>query len=205
MKQKDFHMIDQKIIESFSDENQKTYQTVERYVLQHQKNEFKAKLILEAVCKQMETETVTLPKGVKAYVQQVERSISTKEKTKEYQKQMIDKWSIAGLFETMCGYIVLLFVKEFITQHYLINFSIDILVAIIAFYITLHNTRNQYRYIQMMKMTNKPLMIVIMGYVCGLVIAVFSAKSPFDISFLILVIAYIVSKRLFDQEVTQKK
>ena len=153
----------------------------------------------------METETVILPKGVKAYVQQIEKSISTKEKTKEYQKQMIDKWSIAGLFETMCGYIVLLFVKEFINQHYLINFSIDILVAIIAFYITLHNTRNQYRYIQMMKMTNKPLMIVIMGYVCGVVIAVFSAKSPFDISFMILVIAYIVSKRLFDQEVTQKK
>lgn len=153
----------------------------------------------------MQTETVTLPKGVKVSVQQVEKSVSTKVKTKEYQKQIIDKWSMAGLFETMCGYIVLLFVKEFINQHYLIHFSIDILVAIVAFYITLHNTRNQYRYIQMMKVTHKPLMIVVMGYVCGLVIAIFSAKSPFDISFLILVIAYIVSKRLFDQEVTQKK
>ena len=47
----------------------------------------------------------------------------------------------------MCGYIVLLFVKELLTDNYLINFSVDVLVAIVAFYITLHNLINQYKLI----------------------------------------------------------
>lgn len=197
--------INKQRIESLSQDNLKTYQVVERYVMKHQKNQMKVHLILDAVLTQMENETVLLPQGVKAYVRQIEKSISDKEKTQTYQKEIIDQWTMAGLFETMCGYIVLLFVKELITQHYLIHFSIDVLIAIIAFYITLHNTKKQYQYIQTMTVSYKPLMIVMMGYVCGLIVAVISAKSPFDISFLILVIAYIVSKRLFDQEIKQKK
>lgn len=197
--------INKRRIENLSQENQKTYQTVERYVMKHQKNQMKVHLILDAVLKQMENETVLLPQGVKTYVHQIEKTISMKEKTKDDQKKAIDQWTMAGLFETMCGYIVLLFIKELITQHYLIHFSIDVLIAIVAFYITVHNTRNQYCYIYTMNISYKPLMIVLMGYACGLIVAVISAKSPFDISFLILVIAYIVSKRLFHQEVIQRK
>ena len=67
----------------------------------------------------------------------------TKKQVAEIKKEILEKYTIFGLWQTMCGYIVLLFVKELLIDNYLINFSIDVLVAIVAFYITLHNLVNQ--------------------------------------------------------------
>lgn len=117
-------------------------------------------------------------------------------------EEMLEKYLIAGLWQTMCGYIVLLFVKELLTDNYLISFSVDVLVAIIAFYITLHNLVNQYKLIKENSISMKPFSFQIFGFIVGLFIVIMTLKSPFDISFAILVVAFITSKKMFEKELS---
>ena len=124
----------------------------------------------------------------------------TKKQVAQIKKEILEKYTISGLWQTMCGYIVLLFVKELLIDNYLINFSIDVLVAIVAFYITLHNLVNQYKLINEYNISKKPFIFQIFGYIVGLFIVIITLKSPFDISFAILVIAFLTSKKMFEKE-----
>lgn len=127
----------------------------------------------------------------------------TKKELLESKKQTQDKYKICGLWQTMCGYIVLMFVKELISGHYLINLAIDGLVAVVAFYITLHNLASQHKLIQVNKITKKPFIVQIVGMAVGLFIAIITAASPFDITFLILVIAFLTSQKMFEKELNK--
>lgn len=118
------------------------------------------------------------------------------------QKQAyIDQYTISGLWVTMCGYIVLLFMKEFLTQHYLIGFSIDLLVAVVFFYIALHNLLKQKHVLDELKLPLKPLQVEIVGFVAALFVVIITCYSPFDISFLLLVMTYLTSKKMVVKEI----
>ena len=129
----------------------------------------------------------------------------TKKQVAQIKKEILEKYTISGLWQTMCGYIVLLFVKELLIDNYLINFYIDVLVAIVAFYITLHNLLNQYKLINEYNISKKPFIFQIFGYIVGLFIVIITLKSPFDISFAILVIAFLTNKKLFEKELDSIK
>lgn len=130
---------------------------------------------------------------------------STKKELEKLKKEILEKYTIAGLWQTMCGYIVLLFIKELLTNNYLISFSVDILVAIIAFYITIHNLINQYKLIKEYSISMKPFYFQIFGFVIGLFIIIITLKSPFDISFAILVVALLTNKKIFEKEFNEIK
>ncbi|HRM91282.1 MAG TPA: hypothetical protein PLK68_12590 [Thomasclavelia ramosa] len=111
---------------------------------------------------------------------------TSKKRLKEIKKEVLEKYIIAGLWQTMCGYIV--------------SFSVDVLIAIIAFYVTLHNLVNQYKLIKENRLSLKPFSFQIFGIIVGLFIVILTLKSPFDISFAILVIAFLTSKKMFEKE-----
>lgn len=113
----------------------------------------------------------------------------------------LEKYTISGLWMTMCGYIVLLFVKELLSGHYFVSFSIDMLVAVFAFYMTLHHIVKQYQILHELKMKKKCFMIQIVGLLLGLLIACITYQSPFDVSFVILVMAFITNKKIFEKEI----
>ena len=123
---------------------------------------------------------------------------TSKKRLKEIKKEVLEKYIIAGLWQTMCGYI--LFIKELLTDNYLVSFSVDVLIAIIAFYVTLHNLVNQYKLIKENRLSLKPFSFQIFGIIVGLFIVILTLKSPFDISFAILVIAFLTSKKMFEKE-----
>lgn len=129
----------------------------------------------------------------------------TKKELETKKKEILEKYTIAGLWQTMCGYIVLLFIKELLTNNYLISFSIDILVAIVAFYITIHNSINQYKLIKASNISMKPFYFQMFGFIVGLFIVIMTLKSPFDISFAILVVALLTNKRMFEKEIKEVK
>ena len=87
-----------------------------------------------------------------------------------------------------------------ICLNYLVSFSVDVLIAIIAFYVTLHNLVNQYKLIKENRLSLKPFSFQIFGIIVGLFIVILTLKSPFDISFAILVIAFLTSKKMFEKE-----
>lgn len=123
-----------------------------------------------------------------------------KQQLLEIKKESLEKYVISGLWQTMCGYIVLLFIKELLTNNYLVSFSIDVLVAIIAFYIALHNLISQYRLIKQHQLSIRSFTFQIFGIIVGLFIIIMTLKSPFDISFAILVISFLTSKKMFEKE-----
>jgi hypothetical protein len=189
-------------MKSLNEENFQIFQGIQKHVFLHQKDIVKANILLSTILDQMndETQKINLKKGMKNYVSQVEKSINMKEKMKIEIKKAIDKFTIAGLWETMTGYIVLLFFKEFIIGHYLISFSIDLLVAIISFYIAIHNIVNQFQLLKRFQMPKKIQFMIIATFLVGFITAILGAKNPFDVSFLVLVIGYITSKKMFENE-----
>ena len=117
------------------------------------------------------------------------------------QKQQIyDQYIICSLWVVMAGFIAISFVKEMINQHYLIHLYVDSFVAIVAFFVFLHNLKKQYD----LCVNKKPVILEIAAFVCGLIAVVLSAKSPFDVSFLILVIGMLTSRKIFEKECNQK-
>ncbi len=118
-------------------------------------------------------------------------------KNKEEEKALYTKFVLVTI---MCSYIVLMFVKEVLTSNYLIHLYVDSLIAVVAFYITIHNMRNQYKILKKYNLSLKPFSMAIVTMVVGLFIIIMTMKSPFDISFLILVVGMLTSKRMFEKD-----
>ena len=115
-------------------------------------------------------------------------------------QQILDQYTICSLWVVMSGFISLMFVKEVINQNYLIHLYVDSFVAIFAFFVVLHNLKKQYDLLKEFKW----ITIEIVAYICGLVVVVLTAKTPFDVSFLILVVGMIVSKKMVVKELNKK-
>ena len=115
-------------------------------------------------------------------------------------QQIIDQYTISGLWVTMAGFIVLNFVKELINQNFLVHLYVDSLIAVVALFVTIHNLKRQYNLLN----NKKAFIIQVVALVSGLFVVVMTCKSPFDVSFLILVIGMITSKKIMIQEVNKK-
>lgn len=195
-------------VKSLNDDYYHLFDQIMTYVFKHQSQEVKANILLSAILDQMiehqekiNNVSQLIPKTMKDYVNKIEKSIHYKDKIATIKHDDTQRYTISGLWITMCGYIVLLFIREFLTDHYLIHFSIDFLVAVVAFYIALHNLLNQYKIIKRHHMIIKPFSVQLIGIVVGLFIVIMTLQSPFDISFLILVIAFITNKKIFEKEI----
>ena len=87
----------------------------------------------------------------------------------------------------------------------MIHISIDFLVAVFAFYITLHQFIKQYRIIKRYQLKIQSFSIQLIGVIVSIFVIVLTLKSPFDISFAILVIAFLTNKKLFEKELNSIK
>ena len=179
------------------------YQKIETYVFKHQSQSLKANIILTEVLNQLikhQNDVNDISKfsyqSIKAYVQQIEKRIKFKDKIKEMKNSDTQRYTISGLWITMCGYIVLMFLKEFLTDHYLIHISIDFLVAVFAFYITIYQFIRQYKIIKRYQLKIQAFSIQLIGVIISIFVVLMTLNSPFDISFLIMVIAFITSQKM---------
>ena len=111
----------------------------------------------------------------------------------------IDEYTISGLWITMFSFIVLSFIKEVINSNYMIHLYVDSLVAIISFYVVIHHLKKIY------KLTSaiKPFLVWIVTLFLGLMVAIMMASSPFDITFLILVVGMMISKKMFIKQLNK--
>lgn len=135
------------------------------------------------------------------FISKTDKKINYKERMETVRKMDIQNYGISGLWLTMCGYIVLLFIKELLAGHYLIHFYIDSLVAVFALFVALHNFKNEVKIIKKHQLVMKPIHIEIVGFAVSLIVAVFMYRSPFDITFAILVIALLTNKKMFEKDI----
>lgn len=142
-----------------------------------------------------------ITKNKQLYIEQIEKKINYREKINLFKQSDLNKYEIAGILLTMCMYIVLLFVKELMRDSYLINYYVDLLVAVVMLTISIRQLMTQKQLINRYQISSMPFIIEVIAILLSLLIAFIMYKSPFDITFVILVVAFYASKKLYKKEV----
>lgn len=196
-------------VKSLNDDYFKCYQEIEKYLFKKRKDVLKTNILLSEILDQMKSfqdqgKTVqqVMTKGSQVFVDQINRKINYKEKINQLKQKDLNKYEMSGILLTMCIYIVLLFVKELIGNHYLINYYIDLLVAVIMLCISIKQLLNQRKLIKRYQVSIQPFVLEISSIVISLLISIVFYNSPFDITFVILVIAFFTSKKMYSKSLS---
>ena len=191
-------------VKSLNDDYFKCYQEIEKTLFKKQKNVLKTNILISEIldcmliCQEKgQTVKQMIGQSSQSFVDQINRKINYKEKINQLKQKDLNKYEMSGILLTMCIYIVLLFVKELIGNHYLINYYIDLLVAVIMLCISIKQLLNQRKLIKRYQVSIQPFVLEISSIVISLLISIVFYNSPFDITFVILVIAFFTSKKMY--------
>lgn len=196
-------------VKSLNDDYFKCYQEIEKCLFKKRKDVLKTNILLSEILDQMKSfqdqgKTVqqVMTKESQVFVDQIDRKINYKEKINQLKQRDSNKYEMSGILLTMCIYIVLLFVKELVGNHYLINYYIDLLVAVIMLVISVKQLLNQRQLIKRYQVSFQPFIIEIVSIVISLLISILFYNSPFDITFVILVVAFFTSKKMYSKSLS---
>ena len=179
-------------VKSLNDDYFKCYQEIEKTLFKKQKNVLKTNILISEIldcmliCQEKgQTVKQMIGQSSQSFVDQINRKINYKEKINQLKQKDLNKYEMSGILLTMCIYIVLLFVKELIGNHYLINYYIDLLVAVIMLCISIKQLLNQRKLIKRYQVSIQPFVLEISSIVISLLISIVFYNSPFDITFVI--------------------
>lgn len=196
-------------VKSINDDYFKCYQEIEKTLFKKQKNVLKTNILISEIldcmliCQEKgQTVKQMIGQSSQSFVDQINRKINYKEKINQLKQKDLNKYEMSGILLTMCIYIVLLFVKELIGNHYLINYYIDLLVAVIMLCISIKQLLNQRKLIKRYQVSIQPFVLEISSIVISLLISIVFYNSPFDITFVILVIAFFTSKKMYSKSLS---
>ena len=196
-------------VKSLNDDYYKCYQEIEKTLFKKQKNVLKTNILISEIldcmliCQEKgQTVKQMIGQSSQSFVDQINRKINYKEKINQLKQKDLNKYEMSGILLTMCIYIVLLFVKELIGNHYLINYYIDLLVAVIMLCISIKQLLNQRKLIKRYQVSIQPFVLEISSIVISLLISIVFYNSPFDITFVILVIAFFTSKKMYSKSLS---
>lgn len=196
-------------VKSLNNDYFKCYQEIEKTLFKKQKNVLKTNILISEIldcmliCQEKgQTVKQMIGQSSQSFVDQINRKINYKEKINQLKQKDLNKYEMSGILLTMCIYIVLLFVKELIGNHYLINYYIDLLVAVIMLCISIKQLLNQRKLIKRYQVSIQPFVLEISSIVISLLISIVFYNSPFDITFVILVIAFFTSKKMYSKSLS---
>ena len=196
-------------VKSLNDDYFKCYQEIEKTLFKKQKNVLKTNILISEIldcmliCQEKgQTVKQMIGQSSQSFDDQINRKINYKEKINQLKQKDLNKYEMSGILLTMCIYIVLLFVKELIGNHYLINYYIDLLVAVIMLCISIKQLLNQRKLIKRYQVSIQPFVLEISSIVISLLISIVFYNSPFDITFVILVIAFFTSKKMYSKSLS---
>ena len=196
-------------VKSLNDDYFKCYQEIEKTLFKQQKNVLKTNILISEIldcmliCQEKgQTVNQMIGQSSQSFVDQINQKINYKEKINQLKQKDLNKYEMSGILLTMCIYIVLLFVKELIGNHYLINYYIDLLVAVIMLCISIKQLLNQRKLIKRYQVSIQPFVLEISSIVISLLISIVFYNSPFDITFVILVIAFFTSKKMYSKSLS---
>ncbi|RGG82348.1 hypothetical protein DWW80_06450 [Coprobacillus sp. AF17-17AC] len=196
-------------VKSLNDDYFKCYQEIVKTLFKKQKNVLKTNILISEILDYMlicqekgQTVKQMIGQSSQSFVDQINRKINYKEKINQLKQKDLNKYEMSGILLTMCIYIVLLFVKELIGNHYLINYYIDLLVAVIMLCISIKQLLNQRKLIKRYQVSIQPFVLEISSIVISLLISIVFYNSPFDITFVILVIAFFTSKKMYSKSLS---
>ena len=108
------------------------------------------------------------------------------------------KISLTGLTIIMMGTLFIYFLWAVINSKFLVNFSIDALVGVVALVILIRNLKVKYSVIKKYKSEKQFMILDLVAFVICFLIKVV-VKIPFDFSLIILLISHYATKQIFNK------
>lgn len=149
---------------------------------------------LEAAYEKQKKASEVIPANFNSYLKQIRKGklyIKEKEKIRD---RDYEKFSVASIWEVFTWFVVLLFFNNWINETYLIDFSVDVLIAIVALFIATKNFSIKMRIIKKYNFSQFVIRLDVMTILLCFAIKLL-VRTNFDVTFLILVISYLITKR----------
>ena len=108
------------------------------------------------------------------------------------------KISLTGLTIIMMGTLFIYFLWAVINSKFLVNFSIDALVGVVALVILVRNLKIKYDIIKKYTSEKQFMILDLVAFVLCFLIKVV-VKIPFDFSLIILLISHYATKQIFNK------
>ena len=113
------------------------------------------------------------------------------------------KISLTGLTIIMMGTLFIYFLWAVINSKFLVNFSIDALVGVVALVILIRNLKVKYSVIKKYTSEKQFMILDLVTFVLCFLIKVV-VKIPFDFSLIILLISHYATKQIFNKIIEKK-
>ena len=108
------------------------------------------------------------------------------------------KVSLTGLTIIMMGTLFIYFLWAVINSKFLVNFSIDALVGVVAFVILVRNLKLKYDIIKKYTSEKQFMILDFVAFVLCFLIKVL-VQIPFDFSLIILLLSHYATKQIFNK------
>ena len=113
------------------------------------------------------------------------------------------KISLTGLTIIMMGTLFIYFLWAVINSKFLVNFSIDSLVGVVAFVILVRNLKLKYDIIKKYTSEKQFMILDFVAFVLCFLIKVV-VQIPFDFSLIILLLSHYATKQIFNKIIEKK-
>ncbi|MBF1036759.1 hypothetical protein [Parvimonas micra] len=113
------------------------------------------------------------------------------------------KVSLTGLTIIMMGTLFIYFLWAVINSKFLVNFSIDSLVGVVAFVILVRNLKLKYDVIKKYTSEKQFMILDFVAFVLCFLIKVV-VQIPFDFSLIILLLSHYATKQIFNKIIEKK-
>ena len=113
------------------------------------------------------------------------------------------KVSLTGLTIIMMGTLFIYFLWAVINSKFLVNFSIDALVGVVAFVILVRNLKLKYDVIKKYTSEKQFMILDYVAFVLCFLIKVV-VQIPFDFSLIILLLSHYATKQIFNKIIEKK-
>lgn len=190
-------------------EYREVYDSFLNYLLKHNKDTFEANLLaslaldklIDASEKGIKADSVLL-KDYSKEKAKLKKSKNMKEMQEKILQRDYEKYTVSNIWSVFTFFIVLLFMKNLLMQDYLLNYSIDILVAILALFVALRCEFIKYKIVNRYQLSKRYLIMDAVAFILCLLVKVIS-KTNFDITFAILVLEYFFTQKAIKKEFNQ--
>ncbi len=133
-------------------------------------------------------------KDLKPFISKIVEKIPMKEEKLKQKQKDYERFLGACTWEVFTMFIVLLFIQNYFHGTYLINYSIDVIPAILCFYLSIQYFINKLRICKRYNFPSNIVYLDIFVFLFCLLIKLL-VPSPFDITFLLFVVSYFISKK----------
>lgn len=200
-KKRKLHIDNIYLIKRFDDEYQHAFQRFYDYVLDSKKSETDINILVNIVMERcldgMTTDkraNVVIPKDLKEFVSRISRGSIYKEMKKKIRNQDYEKLHIASIWVVFGICIVLFFLKNLMLHTFAVNEFVDTIVACIVGGLAFQNFMIKRRIIKRYQFGNFFMQLDAGTLIACIFVKVIS-ESNFDVSYLMLVISFFITKK----------